>query len=162
MDLLQPQVIVHRDLDILLRPKIAFRGLDGGVPEQEFDLLEIPAVLPTQLGAGATESWAPKCSIPICLDDCSTTDQTAQSLRLSRLTFPLFETERSSRPSSMPAAVIQALMPCLTQMGMATVRILFLSSCVTLFGCRMKDMLIWSTSSKGSGECPNSTAASVS
>jgi hypothetical protein len=55
MDLLQPQVIVHRDLDILLRPKIAFRGLDGGVPEQEFDLLEIPAVLPTQLGAGATE-----------------------------------------------------------------------------------------------------------
>ena len=31
-------------------------------------------------------------------------------------------TERSSRPSSMPAAVIQALIPCFTQIGMATVR----------------------------------------
>src|SRR5258708_5179372 len=51
-----------------------------------------------------------------------TTDQTAQSLRLSRLTFPDFETDRSRRPSSMPAPVIQALIPCLTQMGMATVR----------------------------------------
>src|SRR5260370_6340840 len=67
-------------------------------------------------------SWAPKCSIPICFDDCSTTDQTAQSLSVSRFTFPLLETERSRRPSSMPAAIIQALMPCFTQMGMATVR----------------------------------------
>jgi hypothetical protein len=49
--------------------------------------------------------------MPICFDDCSTTDQTAQSLRVSRLTLPLFETERSSRPSSMTAAVIQASMP---------------------------------------------------
>src|SRR5258705_1896556 len=62
-------------------------------------------------------SWAPKCSMPICFDDCSTIDQIAQSLSVSRLTFPLFETDRSSRPSSMPAAVIQALMPCSTQMG---------------------------------------------
>jgi hypothetical protein len=45
---------------------------------------------------------ARKCSIPICFDDCSTTDHTAQSLRMSRLTFPDFETERSSRPRSRP------------------------------------------------------------
>jgi hypothetical protein len=32
----------------------------------------------------------------------------------------VFEIDRSSRPSSMPAAVIQALIPCLTQIGMAT------------------------------------------
>jgi hypothetical protein len=62
-------------------------------------------------------SWAPNCSIPICFDDCSTTDQTAQSLSVSRLIFPLFEINRSRRPSSMPAAVIQVLIPCLTQMG---------------------------------------------
>src|SRR5258706_16419549 len=55
-------------------------------------------------------SWALKCSIPICFDDCSTTDQTAQSLRVSRFIFPLFETDRSSRPSSMPAAAVQASM----------------------------------------------------
>jgi len=60
---------------------------------------------------------ASQCSIPICCDDCSTTDQTAQSLSVSRLTFPLLETERSSRPLSMAAAVIQASMPCFTQMG---------------------------------------------
>jgi class 3 adenylate cyclase len=59
---------------------------------------------------------------PSFLQLCSTTDQIAQSLSVSRLTFPLLETERSSRPSSMAAAVIQALIPCLTQMGIATVR----------------------------------------
>jgi hypothetical protein len=52
---LEPQIIVHRDLNILLGPQIAFRGLDRGVAEQEFDLLQIPAVLAAELGAGATE-----------------------------------------------------------------------------------------------------------
>jgi hypothetical protein len=52
---LQSQVIVHRDLDILLRPEIAFGGLDRRVAEQEFDLLQIPAVLPAQLGARPAE-----------------------------------------------------------------------------------------------------------
>ncbi len=47
-------------------------------------------------------SWAPKCSIPICFDDCSTTDQIAQSFMLSRLIVPEFETDRNSRPSSTP------------------------------------------------------------
>jgi hypothetical protein len=52
---LQSQVIVDRDLDILLRPQIAFGGLDRRVPQQEFDLLQIPAILPAQLGAGAAQ-----------------------------------------------------------------------------------------------------------
>jgi hypothetical protein len=56
MDLLQTQVIVHRDLDILFRSQIAFRGLDRGVAEQEFDLLQIPAVLPAELGTGVSLS----------------------------------------------------------------------------------------------------------
>jgi hypothetical protein len=46
---LQSEVIVHRDLNVLLRPEIAFGGLDRRVAEQEFDLLQIPAVLPAQL-----------------------------------------------------------------------------------------------------------------
>ncbi|MDX6461747.1 MAG: hypothetical protein QOE55_5444 [Acidobacteriaceae bacterium] len=119
---LQAKVVVYGDLDILFGAKITLGGLDGGVSQEELDLLEIPAILPAQLGAGTAQVVAPKCSIPICFDDCSTIDQTAQSLSVSRLTFPLFETDRSSRPSSMPAAIIQALIPCLTQMGMATVR----------------------------------------
>jgi len=44
---LESQVIVHRDLDILFRAQIAFRGLDGGVPQQELYLLQVAAVLPT-------------------------------------------------------------------------------------------------------------------
>jgi hypothetical protein len=52
---LESQVIVHRDLDILFRAQIAFRGLDGGVPQQEFDLLQITAVLAAELGAGTAE-----------------------------------------------------------------------------------------------------------
>jgi hypothetical protein len=93
------------------------------VAEEEFDLLQVATALSAQLGAGTAQVvGAPKCSMPICFDDCSTTDQTAQSLNVSRLIFPLFETERSSRPSAMPAAVIQALMPCLTQIGTATER----------------------------------------
>jgi len=96
----QPQIIVHRDLDILFGAQITLRGLNRRVTEQEFDLPQIPAILRAQFGAGA-----PKCSIPICLDDCSTTDQTAQSLSVSRLTFPLLETDRSSRPSSMLEAI---------------------------------------------------------
>ena len=51
----EPQIVVHRDLDILFRAKIALCRLDGGVPQEELDLLEIPAVLAAELGAGAAE-----------------------------------------------------------------------------------------------------------
>ena len=89
------------------------------MPKQELDLLEIASVLPTELRASTAQVVGAEALDPICFDDCSTTDQTAQSLNVSRLTLPLFETERSKRPSSMPAAVIQALIPCLTQIGIA-------------------------------------------
>jgi hypothetical protein len=46
---LQPQVVVYGDLDILLGPEITFGGLDRGVAEQEFDLLQIPAILAAEL-----------------------------------------------------------------------------------------------------------------
>ncbi len=52
---LQAKVVVDRNLDILLRPQITFGRLDRRVPQQEFDLLEIPAVLAAELGAGATQ-----------------------------------------------------------------------------------------------------------
>jgi hypothetical protein len=37
--------------------------------------------------------------MPICFDECSTIDQTAQSLKVSRLIFPLFDTDRRRRRS---------------------------------------------------------------
>jgi hypothetical protein len=57
--------------------------------------------------------------MPICL---MTVQLPPNPLSVSQLTFPLFETDCRSRPSSVPAAVIQALIPALTQIGMATVR----------------------------------------
>ena len=47
--------IIHDDLDLLLGAQIALSGLDGRVPQQEFDLLEVAAVLPTQFRASAAE-----------------------------------------------------------------------------------------------------------
>jgi hypothetical protein len=45
------------------------------MPEQELDLLEVAAILAAELGAQVRRrSWAPNCSIPICFDECSTTD----------------------------------------------------------------------------------------
>jgi hypothetical protein len=43
----------------------------------------------------------------ICLDDCSTTDQTAQSLHRVAIDLADLETERSSRPSSIPASIMR-------------------------------------------------------
>ncbi|MEO6802514.1 MAG: hypothetical protein ABI197_04620 [Granulicella sp.] len=54
--------------------------------------------------------------------DCSTTDQMAQSLKLSPRTLPPFLIDRKSRPSSMPVAVRQTSIPSFTQIGTATVR----------------------------------------
>src|SRR5438445_10057393 len=68
------------------------------------------------------EIIAPKCSIPICLDDCSTTDQMAQSPSSSPTILPDFESGRNRLPLSISAAAIQASIPCFTQMGTATVR----------------------------------------
>ena len=52
---LQSEVVVYGDLDILLGAQVPLRCLDGGVPKQKLDLLEIAAVLAAELGAGAAE-----------------------------------------------------------------------------------------------------------
>jgi hypothetical protein len=54
------QIIVHSDLDILLGVQIPFGGLDGRVPEQKLDLLEIPAALAAEFGTGATKVMSAK------------------------------------------------------------------------------------------------------
>lgn len=59
------------------------------MPEQKFNLLQFAAAFPAQLAQGRWRSWAPKCSIPICFDDCQlpTRPPVAQSvaINLSRL-----------------------------------------------------------------------------
>lgn len=51
----ETKIVVHCNLDILLRPQIAFGGLDRRMAEQEFDLLQIAAILPAELCAGSAE-----------------------------------------------------------------------------------------------------------
>jgi hypothetical protein len=45
----KPQIVVYGDFDLLLGAEVAFRGLDGGVAEQELDLFDISAVLAAEL-----------------------------------------------------------------------------------------------------------------
>ena len=52
---LQPQIIVHGDGDLLFRTEISLGRLDGGVPKQELDLLQISTILPAQLRTGPAQ-----------------------------------------------------------------------------------------------------------
>jgi hypothetical protein len=49
------EIVVHGDLDLLLRPQIPLRGLNRRVPQQKFDLLEIAAALAAELGTGSAQ-----------------------------------------------------------------------------------------------------------
>src|ERR1700751_1964327 len=57
---LEAQVVIHCYRDLLLRPKIPFGRLDGGVTEQELDLLQIATVLAAELGAGPAQVVRPE------------------------------------------------------------------------------------------------------
>jgi hypothetical protein len=46
---LQSQVIVHRDLNVLLGAQITLGSLDRGMAEEEFDLLQITTALAAEL-----------------------------------------------------------------------------------------------------------------
>ena len=52
---LESDCIVHRHCDLLFRPEVSFCRLDGGVSEQELDLLEITAGFPAELGTRTSE-----------------------------------------------------------------------------------------------------------
>ena len=49
------EIVVHGDLDLLVRPQIPLGGLNRGVTEQKFDLLEIAAALAAELGTGSAQ-----------------------------------------------------------------------------------------------------------
>jgi hypothetical protein len=51
----QTDVVVDRKRDLLLGAKITFGGLDGGMAEQEFDLLEVATTLATQFRLGTAQ-----------------------------------------------------------------------------------------------------------
>ena len=52
---LQSQIIIHSNGDLLIGTEIPLSSLDRRVAEQEFDLLQIPAVLAAEFGAGAAQ-----------------------------------------------------------------------------------------------------------
>jgi len=60
----KPQIVVHRDFDLLLGTEVAFRGLDRGVTEQELDLFDISAVLAAELRASTAQVVRPEALDP--------------------------------------------------------------------------------------------------
>ena len=48
-------MVINRHGDLLIKPQIPLRGLDGRVPEQKLDLFEIAATFTAQLGAGTAK-----------------------------------------------------------------------------------------------------------
>ena len=48
----QAEVVIDGDGDLLLGPQVALGHLDGRVPQQKLDMLEVPAILPAEPGAG--------------------------------------------------------------------------------------------------------------
>jgi phage replication-related protein YjqB (UPF0714/DUF867 family) len=49
------EIVVHGDLDLLLRPQIPLGGLDREAAEQELDLLQIAATFAAELGTGSAQ-----------------------------------------------------------------------------------------------------------
>jgi len=47
--------VVHRMSEILFAAQIAFRGLDGGMPQQELNLLQLATARVAQLRAGSPQ-----------------------------------------------------------------------------------------------------------
>ena len=60
----EAEAIVHRDGDLLLRPEVTLRRLDRRVPQQELDLFQIAATLPTELRASTPEVVRPEALNP--------------------------------------------------------------------------------------------------
>jgi hypothetical protein len=117
---LQSEVVVYGDLDILFGAEITLGGLDGRVPEQKLDLFQAVAILPAELGPGAAQIVRPEPLDPDLFGALLDRRPDGPATR-ALFDLPPFDTARSSLPSSTPAAVIQALIPCFTHTGMATV-----------------------------------------
>ena len=101
---LETQVVVYSDSDLLLRPKIPFRGLDRGVPKQKLDLFEIAASLPAQLGAGPAEVMSPKAFNPDLLGGLLNHRPDRPIAQALPFQLPALRDCRRSRPSSIFAA----------------------------------------------------------
>lgn len=83
-------------------------------PSRNLICLRSPPALRQSLAQVRRRSCAPKRSMPICLADCSTPDQTTQLLSSFLFSLPAFDTGRSSRPATIFAAASQASVLCLT------------------------------------------------
>ena len=119
---LQSKIVVDRDGDVLFGAEIAFRGLYRRMSEEELYLFQVAARLAAELGTGVRRSCGASFEKPTCLADRSTTDQMVQALSDLPICLPPLRIDRSRGPSSIFAADVQALMDCLTQSGIATVR----------------------------------------
>lgn len=90
------------------------------MPKQELDLFEVPAGLAAEFRAGYSEVVGAEALDADDAGGLGDDGPNGQSLRLLP-TFPPLERDRSSGPSSICAAVCQALTACLTHMRCAII-----------------------------------------
>jgi hypothetical protein len=51
----ESQFVIDCNRDLLVRSEVTFGRLNGRVPQQKFNLLQIAAVITTKLGAGSSQ-----------------------------------------------------------------------------------------------------------
>jgi hypothetical protein len=88
---------------------------------QFLDLLQVAAILAAELRTRPPQIECPESFDPDLLRRLLDNRPNGSVAQSSPITFPLFESGRSRRPFSILAETIQALIPCLTQSGVATV-----------------------------------------
>src|SRR5271170_7455756 len=60
----EPKIVIHGHDDLLLGAEVALGRLDRRMPQQKFNLFEVAARLPAELGAGAAEVVGPEALDP--------------------------------------------------------------------------------------------------
>ena len=61
---LKPQIIIDSNGDLPIGAQVALRCLNRRVPQEELDLLQIPAALAAQLGASPSQVVSPEALDP--------------------------------------------------------------------------------------------------
>src|SRR5260370_6686358 len=97
--------IVYRMSEILLAAEIAFRRLDGGMPQQELNLLQLATIAVAQLRTGSPQ--VVRCNmLQARSQQVLTTYHTTFCEMPFPHTFPVLATARKILPSRTPAAAV--------------------------------------------------------
>jgi hypothetical protein len=123
---LDAKAIFHRVSGALLTARIPLGRLDGDVARRKLDLVQFPAGIAAQAGAGRRSDAGhagARFSMAALLANSLTTCHTTRSVTPLAQVLPARQTHRNMRRSLTPADASQEPIAVLTQSGTRTVRI---------------------------------------